>query len=130
MHSARSLFFSLRAWARVTRAASMLARTDPPVHGDKVPQCTRVLARCLHARWKNEIYIAEQRHRCFWIIFLQPFLPSQTPALVAAALPQVKPLEFIWRRFPDFYDRRNTVHVDDLSRNFVLNPANGLKCTA
>ena len=42
----------------------------------------------------------------------------------------MKPLEFIWRRFPDFYDRRNTVHVDDLSRNFVLNPANGLKCTA
>lgn len=25
---------------------------------------------------------------------------------------------------------RNTVHIDDLSRNFALNPKNGIKCSA
>ncbi|KAJ3434454.1 ubiquitin-like domain-containing ctd phosphatase [Anaeramoeba flamelloides] len=38
----------------------------------------------------------------------------------------IKPLEIIWRRFPDFYNEKNTIHIDDLGRNFVLNPKNGL----
>ncbi|ORX71665.1 HAD-superfamily subfamily IIID h [Linderina pennispora] len=42
---------------------------------------------------------------------------------------QVKPLEFIWRRLP-MYHAGNTVHVDDVSRNFALNPQNGLKIHA
>ncbi|KAJ2078378.1 hypothetical protein H4R24_004511, partial [Coemansia sp. RSA 988] len=40
---------------------------------------------------------------------------------------QVKALEFIWARFPDVYNKSNTIHVDDLSRNFALNRQNGLK---
>ncbi|KAJ1724420.1 hypothetical protein LPJ53_001320 [Coemansia erecta] len=40
---------------------------------------------------------------------------------------QVKPLEFIWSRFPQHYNRHNTIHIDDLSRNFALNYQNGLK---
>ncbi|KAJ2491935.1 hypothetical protein IWW37_001907 [Coemansia sp. RSA 2050] len=43
---------------------------------------------------------------------------------------QVKPLEFIWARFPDHYGPHNTIHVDDLSRNFALNWQNGLKIRA
>ncbi|KAJ2345861.1 hypothetical protein GGH91_002391 [Coemansia sp. RSA 2671] len=43
---------------------------------------------------------------------------------------QVKPLEFIWSRFPEYYGPHNTVHVDDLSRNFALNWQNGLKIRA
>jgi len=43
---------------------------------------------------------------------------------------QIKPLELIWRRFPDHYGPHNTIHVDDLGRNFAYNPQNGLKCTA
>ncbi|KAJ2359096.1 hypothetical protein IWW50_001582 [Coemansia erecta] len=39
----------------------------------------------------------------------------------------VKPLELIWSRFPGVYSRSNTVHVDDLERNFALNRQNGLK---
>ena len=35
---------------------------------------------------------------------------------------EVKPLELIWRKFPEIYNESNTVHVDDLSRNFALNP--------
>eukprot|EP00960_Hanusia_phi_P064372 765774-Hanusia_phi.AAC.4 len=40
---------------------------------------------------------------------------------------QVKALEIIWQKFPEYYSARNTVHVDDLSRNFALNPNQGLK---
>ncbi|KAJ2780076.1 hypothetical protein H4R18_003656 [Coemansia javaensis] len=43
---------------------------------------------------------------------------------------QVKALDFIWARFPGIYDRRNTIHIDDLGRNFALNPQNGLKIRA
>jgi len=39
----------------------------------------------------------------------------------------VKPLQFIYAKFPQFYHSRNTIHVDDLSRNFAMNPHNGVK---
>ncbi|KAG2175721.1 hypothetical protein INT43_001368 [Umbelopsis isabellina] len=42
---------------------------------------------------------------------------------------QVKPLEIIWAKFPQF-SSKNTIHVDDLSRNFALNPKAGLKISA
>eukprot|EP00656_Telonema_subtile_P019028 TRINITY_DN20339_c0_g1_i3.p1 TRINITY_DN20339_c0_g1~~TRINITY_DN20339_c0_g1_i3.p1 ORF type:complete len:354 (-),score=83.71 TRINITY_DN20339_c0_g1_i3:222-1283(-) len=42
---------------------------------------------------------------------------------------EVKPLEFIWRRFPQ-YNQKNTLHVDDLGRNFAMNPQNGVKVSA
>lgn len=37
----------------------------------------------------------------------------------------VKPLQIIWNHFPQ-YGPQNTVHVDDLSRNFALNPKEGI----
>ncbi|CDU24885.1 uncharacterized protein SPSC_04718 [Sporisorium scitamineum] len=43
---------------------------------------------------------------------------------------EVKALEFIWRRWPQVYGRHNTIHIDDLSRNFAMNPKNGLKVKA
>ncbi|KAI8927943.1 HAD-like domain-containing protein [Entophlyctis helioformis] len=42
---------------------------------------------------------------------------------------QVKPLQLIWTRFGQYYGPHNTVHVDDLSRNFAMNPQSGLKIT-
>lgn len=42
---------------------------------------------------------------------------------------QVKPLQLIWSKFA-FWSRANTLHVDDLSRNFALNPTSGIKCRA
>jgi ubiquitin-like domain-containing CTD phosphatase 1 len=42
----------------------------------------------------------------------------------------VKPLQIIWSKFPDRWGTHNTVHIDDLSRNFALNLDNGLQCTA
>lgn len=41
----------------------------------------------------------------------------------------VKPLQIIWNRFPR-YSAKNTIHVDDLARNFALNPRQGLKISA
>ncbi|KAL7544170.1 hypothetical protein ACHAWF_007551 [Thalassiosira exigua] len=41
----------------------------------------------------------------------------------------VKPLQIIWSKFPR-WNSRNTVHLDDLTRNFALNLSSGLKCTA
>lgn len=40
---------------------------------------------------------------------------------------EVKALEIIWKKFPGRWDATNTVHIDDLSRNFALNPQSGLK---
>ena len=42
----------------------------------------------------------------------------------------VKPLQIIWNKFPGIWGQHNTVHLDDLSRNFALNPGNGLKVSA
>ncbi|KAJ3876560.1 HAD-like domain-containing protein [Lentinula edodes] len=41
----------------------------------------------------------------------------------------VKALQIIWNHFPQF-NATNTVHVDDLGRNFALNPQCGLKIHA
>lgn len=41
----------------------------------------------------------------------------------------VKALQIIWNKLPQF-SAKNTVHVDDLSRNFALNPDEGLKIHA
>ncbi|KAF8503797.1 HAD subfamily IIID h [Russula emetica] len=41
----------------------------------------------------------------------------------------VKPLQVIWNHFPQF-GTKNTIHVDDLGRNFALNPRQGLKISA
>ncbi|XP_068664301.1 ubiquitin-like domain-containing CTD phosphatase [Aristolochia californica] len=39
---------------------------------------------------------------------------------------ECKPLGLIWDQFPEFYNNRNTIMFDDLKRNFVMNPQNGL----
>ncbi|KAL8283726.1 hypothetical protein RQP46_005521 [Phenoliferia psychrophenolica] len=43
---------------------------------------------------------------------------------------EVKALEIIWKKFPKQYGPESTIHVDDLSRNFAMNPGNGLKVHA
>ncbi|KAH9625551.1 hypothetical protein KSS87_023448 [Heliosperma pusillum] len=37
-----------------------------------------------------------------------------------------KPLGVIWGQFPEYYSSKNTIMFDDLRRNFVMNPQNGL----
>lgn len=42
---------------------------------------------------------------------------------------EVKPLAFLYAKFPQ-WSNKNTIHIDDLSRNFALNPGEGLKIRA
>ena len=42
---------------------------------------------------------------------------------------EVKALGIIWNRYPN-YTAANTIHVDDLARNFAMNPSNGLRVHA
>lgn len=42
----------------------------------------------------------------------------------------VKPLQILWSKFPNRWGPHNTIHLDDLSRNFALNITSGLKVTA
>jgi len=37
-----------------------------------------------------------------------------------------KPLQVLWERFPEHYTPKNTIMLDDLRRNYVLNVQNGL----
>ncbi|GJP36532.1 hypothetical protein CLOM_g8472 [Closterium sp. NIES-68] len=37
-----------------------------------------------------------------------------------------KPLAILWDKFPEHYSEANTIMFDDLRRNFVMNPRNGL----
>ncbi|KAI9138930.1 HAD subfamily IIID h [Paraphysoderma sedebokerense] len=43
---------------------------------------------------------------------------------------EVKALDIIWNKFPELYSPVNSIHIDDLSRNFAMNPQSGLKITA
>jgi hypothetical protein len=39
---------------------------------------------------------------------------------------KVKPLHLIWAKYPHLWGKHNTIHVDDLERNFVLNKSSGI----
>ncbi|MGH0118973.1 UNVERIFIED_CONTAM: hypothetical protein FKN15_002761 [Acipenser sinensis] len=40
---------------------------------------------------------------------------------------EVKPLGVIWGKYAEFYNKKNTIMFDDIGRNFLMNPQNGLK---
>nr|XP_015204796.1 PREDICTED: ubiquitin-like domain-containing CTD phosphatase 1 [Lepisosteus oculatus] len=40
---------------------------------------------------------------------------------------EVKPLGVIWGKYSEFYNKKNTIMFDDIGRNFLMNPQNGLK---
>lgn len=40
---------------------------------------------------------------------------------------ETKPLGVIWGKFPEHYNKENSIIIDDLRRNFIMNPQNGLK---
>ena len=43
----------------------------------------------------------------------------------------VKPLQILWDKLgPNIYNSSNTIHVDDLARNFALNPSCGITISA
>lgn len=40
---------------------------------------------------------------------------------------EVKPLGVIWGKYSELYSKKNTIMFDDIGRNFLMNPQNGLK---
>lgn len=54
------------------------------------------------------------------------FTVKSTKRNGSSVVHHVKPLQIIWSKF-DNWGSHNTVHVDDLSRNFALNLGSGLK---
>ncbi|KAL7423090.1 hypothetical protein Q5752_002389 [Cryptotrichosporon argae] len=42
---------------------------------------------------------------------------------------EIKPLSFLWQQFPQ-WSAKNTIHIDDLARNFAMNPGEGLRIRA
>jgi ubiquitin-like domain-containing CTD phosphatase 1 len=44
-----------------------------------------------------------------------------------SAVVKCKPLGVLWQKYPEHYRPSNTIMFDDLGRNFVMNPQNGLK---
>ena len=65
----------------------------------------------------------------FKISFMMDFT-SMIPVTVPPHTFDCKPLAVIWGKFPAFYNEKNTIMVDDLRQNFVLNPQSGLRCRA
>ncbi len=75
--------------------------------------------------------LANPRYRfCFVLDKTSMFAITSTSRSGRTVKHYVKPLQIIWNKFPGTWGPRNTVHLDDLSRNFALNPGNGLKVSA
>lgn len=60
------------------------------------------------------------------MIYCEKAMVTTTSAKYGGVL-NVKPLAVIWKQFPDLFSPANTIMVDDLGRNFLLNPKAGLK---
>jgi ubiquitin-like domain-containing CTD phosphatase 1 len=65
---------------------------------------------------------------CFVLDKTSMFTVKSTKRDGSSVVHHVKPLQIIWSKFPR-WGSHNTVHVDDLSRNFALNLGSGLKCS-
>ena len=63
---------------------------------------------------------------CFVLDKTSMFTVTSTKRDGSQVVHHVKPLQIIWSKFPR-WGSHNTVHVDDLSRNFALNLGSGLK---
>jgi hypothetical protein len=48
------------------------------------------------------------------------------PEILDAGVFDCKPLQFLWAKFGEFYGKENTIMLDDLRRNYVMNKQNGL----
>ncbi|KAG7361301.1 HAD hydrolase family IIID protein [Nitzschia inconspicua] len=65
---------------------------------------------------------------CFVLDKTSMFTVKSTKRDGKSYVHHVKPLQLIWTKFPQ-WGSHNTVHLDDLSRNFALNVTSGLRVT-
>lgn len=67
---------------------------------------------------------------CFVLDKTSMFTVTSTRRDNTSVTHHVKPLQLIWSKFPDKWSSKNTVHIDDLGRNFALNLGSGIKISA
>jgi len=65
-------------------------------------------------------------HPDYKIVFYLDYLAMITVQTQKYGLVNVKPLEVIWGKF-EMYTSKNTIMFDDLRRNFIMNPQQGLR---
>ncbi|KAE8738727.1 hypothetical protein FOCC_FOCC015773 [Frankliniella occidentalis] len=61
------------------------------------------------------------------ITFYMDYLAMITVHTSKYGTVNVKPLGVIWGKYPEFYSPKNTIMFDDIRRNFLMNPSNGLR---
>ena len=67
---------------------------------------------------------------CFVLDKTSMFTVTSTRRDGSSVTHHVKPLQLIWSKFADRWSSKNTVHIDDLGRNFALNLGSGIKISA
>ena len=67
---------------------------------------------------------------CFVLDKTSMFTVTSTRRDGSSVTHHVKPLQLIWSKFGDRWSSKNTVHIDDLGRNFALNLTSGIKISA
>jgi len=65
-------------------------------------------------------------HPDYKIVFYLDYLAMITVQTQKYGVVNVKPLEVIWGKF-EMYTSKNTIMFDDLRRNFIMNPQQGLR---
>lgn len=65
-------------------------------------------------------------HSAYKIAFYLDSLAMISVHIPAYGVLDVKPLGVIWGKFPQF-SQKNTIMFDDIRRNFIMNPKNGLR---
>ena len=63
----------------------------------------------------------------FSLLFFLDYQAMITVSLPGLGVSKVKPLGVMWGLYPNQYSPANTIMIDDLSRNFVMNPQTGLR---
>jgi len=66
-------------------------------------------------------------HPNYKITFYLDYLAMISVHVPKHGLLDVKPLAVIWGKYPDLYSSKNTIMFDDIRRNFLMNPQNGLR---
>uniref|UniRef100_A0A8C4R971 Ubiquitin-like domain containing CTD phosphatase 1 n=1 Tax=Eptatretus burgeri TaxID=7764 RepID=A0A8C4R971_EPTBU len=93
------------------------------IHYDIVIWCE------LPPRWseKGMLEIGVTTNPNYKVAFMLDSAAMITVFTAKYGIVEVKPLGVIWGKFPDFYSSSNSIMVDDIRRNFLMNPQNGLK---
>ncbi|KAJ1522510.1 hypothetical protein ONE63_001700 [Megalurothrips usitatus] len=61
------------------------------------------------------------------ITFYMDYLAMITVHTSKYGTVNVKPLGVIWGKYAEYYSPKNTIMFDDIRRNFLMNPSNGLR---